>query len=184
KGLQGSDYFARNDPPDSLDVMGDVNLDMVMLLRPLTKVVAIGGEPTSVGPVLERAAKLAGLEIAPDPLPAEVVFVRSDQFSFIKQGVPAVFPVSGNDGSAEGLNEVARWRVEHYHSPSDDMNQPFDWSSGAKFTSMAFWTAWMAADSPPAPRWKPGASSGGRSGARPSTLRGRPARQPGAGRPR
>ena len=167
KGLQGSDYFARNDAPDSMDVVGDVNLDMVLLLRPLTKVVPIGGEHTSFGPLVERAAKLAGLETAPDPLPAEVVFVRSDQFSFIKQGVPAVFPVSGNDGSAAGADEVAHWRVEHYHSPSDDMNQPFDWPSGAKFTSMAFWTAWMAADAREAPRWNPGDFFGGRFGARP-----------------
>ena len=167
KGLQGSDYFARNDAPDSLDVVGDVNLDMVLLLRPLTKVVPIGGEHTSFGPLVERAAKLAGLDTAPDPLPAEVVFVRSDQFSFIKQGVPAVFPVSGNDGSAAGADEVAHWRVEHYHSPSDDMNQPFDWPSGAKFTSMAFWTAWMAADAREAPRWNPGDFFGGRFGARP-----------------
>ena len=167
KGLQGSDYFARNDAPDSMDVVGDVNLDMVLLLRPLTKVVPIGGEHTSFGPLVERAAKLAGLDTAPDPLPAEVVFVRSDQFSFIKQGVPAVFPVSGNDGSAAGADEVAHWRVEHYHSPSDDMNQPFDWPSGAKFTSMAFWTAWMAADAREAPRWNPGDFFGGRFGARP-----------------
>jgi len=167
KGLQGSDYFARNDAPDSMDVVGDVNLDMVLLLRPLTKVIPIGGEHTSFGPLVERAAKLAGLETAPDPLPAEVVFVRSDQFSFIKQGVPAIFPVSGNDGSAEGSSEVAHWRVEHYHSPSDDLNQPFDWPSGAKFTSMAFWTAWMAADAVPPPRWNPGDYFGGRFGARP-----------------
>jgi hypothetical protein len=167
KGLQGSDYFARNEAPDSMDVMGDVNLDMVLLLRPLTKVIPIGGEHTTLGPLVERAAKLAGLETAPDPLPAEVVFVRSDQFSFIKQGVPAIFPVSGNDGSPEGANEVARWRIEHYHSPSDDMNQPFDWPSGAKFTSMAFWTAWMAADGAQPPRWNPGDFFGGRFGARP-----------------
>ena len=167
KGLQGSDYFARNDAPDSLDVVGDVNLDMVVLLRPLTKVIPIGGEHTSLGPLLERAAKLAGLGTAPDPLPAEVVFVRSDQFSFVKQGVPAIFPVSGNDGSPEGSAEVARWRVDHYHSPNDDMNQPFDWPSGAKFTSMAFWTAWMAADGAQPPHWNAGDFFGTRFGARP-----------------
>ena len=167
KGLQGSDYFARNDAPDSLDVAGDVNLDMVLLLRPLTKVVAIGGEHTTLGPMVERAAKLAGLETMPDPLPAEVVFVRSDQFSFIKQGIPAIFPVSGNDGTPEGASEVAHWRIEHYHSPNDDLSQPFDWPSGAKFTSMAFWTAWLAADSPQPPRWNPGDFFGSRFGARP-----------------
>jgi Zn-dependent M28 family amino/carboxypeptidase len=167
KGLQGSDYFARHDAPDSMDVVADVNLDMVLMLRPLTKLVAIGGEHTSLGPVVERAAALAGLEVVPDPMPAEVVFVRSDQFSFVKQGVPAVFPVSANDGTPEGEAEVARWRLDHYHSPSDDMAQPFDWPSGAKFTAMAFWTAWLAADSPQAPRWNPGDFFGTRFGARP-----------------
>ena len=167
KGLQGSDYFARHDAPDSMDVVADVNLDMVLLLRPLTKLVAIGGEHSSLGPLVERAATLAGLEVVPDPLPAEVVFVRSDQFSFVKQGVPAVFPVSANDGSAEGTAEVARWRTDHYHSPNDDMSQPFDWPSGAKFTSMAFWATWMAADTPQAPRWNLGDFFGSRFGARP-----------------
>ena len=167
KGLQGSDYFARHDAPDSMDVVGDVNLDMVLLLRPLSKIVAVGGEHSTFGGLIERAAAEAGIQVVPDPLPAEVVFVRSDQFSFIKQGIPAVFPISANDGSAEGEAEVAAWRVNHYHSPSDDMNQPFDWPSGAKFTGMAFWTAWMAADAPQAPRWNMGDFFGGRFGARP-----------------
>jgi len=167
KGLQGSDYFARHDPPDSLDVVGDVNLDMVLMLRPISKVVAVGGEHSTFGGLVERAATEAGLQVVPDPIPAEVVFVRSDQFSFIKQGIPAVFPVSANDGSPEGAAEVADWRLNHYHSPSDDMNQPFDWPSGAKFTAMAFWTAWMAADAPQAPRWNVGDFFGSRFGARP-----------------
>ncbi len=167
KGLQGSDYFAQHDCPDSMDVVADVNLDMVLLLRPLTRIVAIGGEHSPLGPIVERAATLAGIEVVPDPLPAEVVFVRSDQFSFVKQGIPAVFPVSANDGSPEGVAEVARWRTDHYHSPNDDMSQPFDWPSGAKFTSMAFWAAWLAADTPQAPRWNPGDFFGSRFGARP-----------------
>jgi hypothetical protein len=116
---------------------------------------------------MEKAAAVAGIELIPDPMPAEVVFVRSDQFSFIKQGVPAVFPVSGNDGSAEGRDEVGHWRTGHYHSPNDDMNQNFDWPSGARFTSMAFWATWLAADSRERPSWNPGDFFGSRFGARP-----------------
>ena len=97
----------------------------------------------------------------------EVVFVRSDQFSFIKQGIPAVFPVSANDGSPDGLSEVAHWRTDHYHSPQDDLTQPFDWASGARFTSMAFWAAWLAADHPRAPQWNAGDFFGERFGPRP-----------------
>ena len=167
KGLQGSDYFAHHEAPESLDVVGNVNLDMVLLLRPLKRVVAIGAQHSTFGAVMEKAASAAGLELVPDPMPQEVVFIRSDQFSFVKQGIPAVFPVSGNDGSSEGGGEVAHWRTDHYHSPNDDLTQPFDWASGAKFTSMAFWATWLAADSPQPPRWLPGDFFGTRFGPRP-----------------
>lgn len=167
KGLQGSDYFAHHDAPDSMDVVGDMNLDMVLMLRPLTKSVAIGAEHSSWGPVMQRAATLAGIELVPDPIPAEVVFVRSDQFSFIKQGIPSVFPVSANDGTPDGLSEVAHWRTDHYHSPNDDLSQPFDWPSGARFVSMAFWATWITADAPQAPKWNAGDFFGNRFGARP-----------------
>lgn len=167
KGLQGSDWFAHHAAPDSMTVVGNVNLDMVLMLRPVTKVVAIGAEHSSFAGVMAQAAELAGLRLVPDPVPAEVVFVRSDQFSFIKQGIPAVFPVSANDGSPDGLSEVAHWRTDHYHSPQDDLTQPFDWASGARFTSMAFWAAWLAADHATAPHWNAGDFFGERFGPRP-----------------
>jgi len=167
KGLQGSDYFAQHEAPDSMDVVADLNLDMVLMLRPVKQVVAIGAQHSTLGAVMEKAAAAAGLELVPDPMPQEVVFVRSDQFSFVKQGVPAVFPVSANDGSVEGGSEVAHWRTDHYHSPNDDLSQPFDWASGARFTAMAFWATWLVADTPQAPRWQPGDFFGTRFGPRP-----------------
>jgi Zn-dependent M28 family amino/carboxypeptidase len=167
KGLQGSDYFAQHEAPDSMDVVADLNLDMVLMLRPVKQVVAIGAQHSTLEAVMEKAAATAGLELVPDPMPQEVVFVRSDQFSFVKQGVPSVFPVSANDGSIEGGSEVAHWRTDHYHSPNDDLSQPFDWASGARFTAMAFWATWLVADTPQAPRWQPGDFFGTRFGPRP-----------------
>ncbi len=167
KGLQGSDYLARHPSPPGLTVVGDVNLDMVLLLRPVTSTIAFGAEHSSLGPVLERAAKLAGLDVIPDPSPEQVVFVRSDQFSYVKQGVPAVFPVSGSDGTVEGRAQVQQWIETCYHSPCDDMHQPFDWESGAKFTRMAFLAAWLAADATAPPRWNDGDFFGRRFGPRP-----------------
>lgn len=156
KGLQGSDYLARRPAPAGLDVVGNLNLDMILMLRPLRNVIAFGAEHSTLGPVVERAAQLAGLVVVPDPIPGEVVFVRSDQFSFVKQGVPGIFPVSGGDGTEEGMAEAMRWRLEHYHSPADDMRQPFDWEGGARFTRMMFLAAWLAADGARAPRWNDG----------------------------
>lgn len=166
KGLQGSDFLARGPAPAGLDLVGDVNLDMVLMLRPIREVVAIGAEHSSLGPLIERAAKLAGLTVVPDPVPEEVVFVRSDQFSFVKQGLPGVFPVAAADGTPEGLAEIRNWHEQHYHSPSDDLRQSFDWESGAQFTRMAFLATWLAADAPLAPRWNDGDFFGRRFGPR------------------
>jgi Zn-dependent M28 family amino/carboxypeptidase len=140
---------------------------MILMLRPMTSVISFGAEHSTLGPLVERAAKLAGLEVVPDPNPEEVVFVRSDQFSFVRQGLPAVFPVSGSDGTPDGFAEQARWRKTCYHSPCDDMNQVFDWDSGAKFARMMFLATWMAADSPSPPRWTEGDFFGRRFGPRP-----------------
>ena len=166
KGLQGSDYFARRSPPLGLTVVGDVNLDMVLTLVPLSHVIGFGAEHSSLGPILQTAARLTGISLIPDPTPAEVIFVRSDQFSFVKQGVPSIFPTSGGDGTPHSLELSNAWRTEHYHAPSDDMAQPFDWPSAARFTRMAFYTAWLAADGRAAPRWNDGDFFGTRFGAR------------------
>ncbi len=156
KGLQGSDYFARHAPPPGLEVVGDVNVDEILMLRPITSVIGFGAEHSSLGPQLERAAALVGLSVVPDPMPEEVIFVRSDQFSFVKQGVPGIFPVSAMDGGPEAQAADRKWNLEVYHSPSDDMTQVFDWPSGAKFTRMAFYGTWFAADAAERPSWNAG----------------------------
>jgi len=147
-------------------VVGNVNFDMVLTLTPLTHAIGFGAEHSSLGQDLAVAAQASGITLIPDPMPAEVVFVRSDQFSFVKQGVPAIFPVSGGDGTPRALELAGAWRSEHYHSPSDDMSQPFDWPSAVRFTRMATYTAWLAADGREAPRWNDGDFFGKRFGAR------------------
>jgi len=156
KGLQGADYFAPHAAPAGLRVVGDVNLDEVLMLRPITSVIAFGAEHTSLGPTLERAAAMTGLHVVPDPVPQEVIFVRSDQFPFIRRGIPAIFPVSAMDGGPEAAAASETWDKEVYHSPADDMSQVFDWASGARFARMAFLTTWMVADADRAPSWNEG----------------------------
>lgn len=164
KGLQGSDYLASRPAPAGLDVVGNLNLDMVLALRPMTRVIAFGGEHSTLGAIVERAARLTGLEVMPDPIPEEVVFVRSDQYSFVRQGIPGIFPVSGSDGSAEGLRESRGWMQSCYHSPCDDLDQAVDWESSARFTRMMFLASWLAADGGEAPRWHEGDFFGRRFG--------------------
>src|SRR3546814_3223055 len=64
------------------------------------------------------------LPITPDPFPDRNVFIRSDQYSFIRAGIPALFFKYGfKAGTPEATVERA-WRANIYHSPKDDANQP------------------------------------------------------------
>ena len=91
KGLLGSEWFATHPtvPQDSL--VANLNMDMPVLMAPTTDVVPIGVEHSTLKATLDAAAKDIGVKLSPDPFPEENVFVRSDQYAFIRAGVPAVY---------------------------------------------------------------------------------------------
>lgn len=159
KGLQGSDYFAAN-PTVPIDrIVADVNLDMLLMLFPLADIVAFGAEHSSLGPIVERAAKQVGMNVTPDPMPDEVIFVRSDQYPFVKRGVPSVFVTAGQksrDPSVVGSELAEAWMNEVYHSPQDDLTQAIDWESGARFSRLNYLIGLIVAQQTPRPTWNPG----------------------------
>jgi len=159
KGLQGSDYFSRFPTVPGDRIVADINMDMFLMLEPMREVIVFGSEHSSLGPLAERAARAVGLSRVPDPAPEEVVFIRSDQFSFVRRGVPAVFPVlSGARRVAPGdsLSPMQRWRRTIYHTPQDDMSQDMDIESGARFVRMQFLLGLEVANAADPPTWNPG----------------------------
>jgi hypothetical protein len=159
KGLLGSDYFARNPTVPRASLVANVNLDMPLLLWPIADVVAFGAENSSLHAVVDRAVKGAGLRMAADPVPHENLFVRSDQYSLVKQGVPAVFlmPAFGSkDPAKSGEAIFNEFLAAHYHKPSDDLTLPMDAQAVAAFTRANYLIAQLIADDPVPPTWKPG----------------------------
>ncbi len=156
KGLQGSDFFARFPTLPKGTLVADVNLDMVLMLAPLRDVVAFGAEHSSLGGVVRRAADRLGLAVSPDPNPEQVVFIRSDQFSFVRRGIPAVFPVGGRPADSTALAERTRWMHEVYHSPQDDLSQSFRWDEGVTFAKLALLMTLDIADAAQRPTWNAG----------------------------
>jgi hypothetical protein len=137
KGLLGSDYFADYPTVPIEDIVANVNLDMPLFLYPLADVVAFGAEHSSLEGHVEKAAHRAGLQLSPDPMPEEVLFIRSDQYPFVKKGVPAVFFVPGFQSSDPALDAgriFTGFLQTHYHKPSDDLHLPFDGASAEAFT--------------------------------------------------
>ncbi len=149
KGLLGAGYYAQNPTVPADRIVADVDLDMPLLLYPFTDVIAFGADHSSLGRLAGQAVAPMGVTLAPDPFPQETIFVRSDHYEFVKQGVPAVFLATGyaNGGEAQWQDFLAN----HYHKPNDDMAQAINWRAGARFAE-ANWriTSAMAnADTPP-----------------------------------
>jgi Zn-dependent M28 family amino/carboxypeptidase len=159
KGLLGSDYFAHYPTVPIADIVADVNMDGLLMLYPLKDVVGIGAETSSLGRTLERAAGRLGLAVSPDPTPEEVFFIRSDQYSFVKQGIPSIFTDAGFGSAAPGVDGgalVQRWMTTRYHSPKDDFAQPMDFEAGAKLAQVQFLIGLMVANETERPAWVPG----------------------------
>ncbi|QIK78983.1 M20/M25/M40 family metallo-hydrolase [Sphingomonas piscis] len=150
-GLLGSDYLAHHPAMSGKKVVANVNLDMPVLTYDFVDVVAFGAEHSTMGPIVKRAVESIGVKLSPDPVPEEGLFTRSDHYSFVKKGIPAVFLVTGYGG--EGKAKVEEFQKLHYHKVSDDMKLPVRWDVGAKFARVNYVIARELADSPQAPLW-------------------------------
>lgn len=157
RGLLGSEHFAAHPPPAVGRLVADVNLDMPLFLYPVGDVVAFGAEHSSLEGPAQRAARAAGFALSPDPIPDEVIFVRSDQYSFVERGVPSVYLMPGFTSRDPKVNGEAAFRgflSTHYHQPSDEVTLPVDWPSAVRFLQANVTLAREIADDERAPQWK------------------------------
>ena len=150
KGLLGAQYLARHPVVDGR-IVGVVNLDMPVLSYDFRDIIAFGAEHSTLGPIVERAAARMGVALTPDPLPEQNLFTRSDHYMFVREGIPSVFLMTG---FANGGEEQFRgFLSSRYHSPRDDLSQPFDWRAGARFAELNYLIAREIADGDQAPLW-------------------------------
>lgn len=154
KGLLGADYFARHPTVPISSIVGNVDIDMPLLLYPFTDVIAFGANHSTLGPLTAAAVAPMNVKLSPDPMPEQGIFTRSDHYMFVKQGVPAVFLATGyaNGGAAEW----DKFLNGNYHHPGDDINQPIDWQSGARFAEANYRIMRAMADSDKPPLWYKG----------------------------
>jgi Zn-dependent M28 family amino/carboxypeptidase len=123
KGLLGSRWFAKAPSVPRASIVANLNYDMALPLFPLTSITILGLEESSIGAEARAVSAATGLPLAPDPFPDRNSFVRSDQYSFIEEGIPAVaFKFGFAPRTPEAETERA-WRRDRYHSPSDDIAQ-------------------------------------------------------------
>jgi Zn-dependent M28 family amino/carboxypeptidase len=159
EGLLGSDYYAHYSTIPISQIAANVNMDGISLLYDFRDIVPLGAEHSSISSAVNQVAQQFGLEVSPDPLPEEVFFIRSDQYSFVRQGVPSVAIVEGFkavDPKINGRDVSLEWERTRYHTPKDDMQQPLNLDSAAKLTRVDFAVGYLLAQQSQRPAWNPG----------------------------
>jgi hypothetical protein len=159
KGLLGSDYFAHFPTVPIHSIVADINMDGASVSYTFKDIVPLGATDSTLDAVVQRDAALLGLKVSPDPEPEQNSFVRADQYSFVRQGIPSLFISEGEEAKDPHFN--ARkfnddWTATRYHSPSDDMNQPMDFDAAVEFMQVDFLVGYDIAQNPQRPQWKPG----------------------------
>src|SRR6266481_5172705 len=155
KGLLGSKYFAAHPTVAPKSIVADINVDMFLPIVPL-KILKIGGlEESDLGTRAATIAQSMGIKPIADPEPLRNLFIRSDQYNFIKKGVPSVkCDVTFEPGTPE-QKIFKDWLTNRYHAPSDDVNQPVDLQAAALYEEFTRRLLLDTANAPARPRWKP-----------------------------
>ncbi len=155
KGLLGSLHLARNPPAGLSGYAANLNVDMTQLHVPNREVLGRGDQHSTLGAIFSEVAAAQGWTVVEDPIPEEVIFVRSDQYSFVRQGVPALYLSAGNT-EGEAAEHERDFRRNHYHRPSDDLSLPIDWDSAVAFTRLLENLLGAVADETADPVWLKG----------------------------
>jgi Zn-dependent M28 family amino/carboxypeptidase len=154
KGLLGSRYFAEHPTVERKNIVADLNMDMYLPLFPLKYLEVQGLGESTLGDDIRAVCEAAGVQVQADKQPDHNRFIRSDQYSFIRKGVPSLaFKFGWLPGTPEE-KKFNDWYKERYHGPADDLSQPVDAAAAARFNDILGKLALRVADAAERPHWK------------------------------
>jgi Zn-dependent M28 family amino/carboxypeptidase len=155
KGLLGSKYFAAHPTVPPKSIVADVNVDMFLPIVPLKILTVQGLAESDLGDRARQIAESFGVRVQPDPEPQRNIFIRSDQYSFVRHGVPSIMMDVGAEPGSPEQKMFKDWLTQRYHAPSDDVNQPVDLAAAAKYEEIVRALLINVADGAHRPEWKP-----------------------------
>jgi Zn-dependent M28 family amino/carboxypeptidase len=154
KGLLGSKYFAAHPTVWAKSIVADINVDMFLPIVPLKILKILGIGESDLGANAASIAQSMGIKPIADPEPLRNSFIRSDQYSFIRKGVPAVKIDVGFELGSPEQKIFKEWLTNRYHAPSDDVNQPVDLQAAATYEEFTRRLLISTANAPVRPQWK------------------------------
>jgi Zn-dependent M28 family amino/carboxypeptidase len=136
-----------------VNVVANLNTDMFLPLFPLQQLVAFGLDESDLGEDIRAIGAQLGVAIQPDPQPLRNRFIRSDQYSFVRAGIPALALKTGFDAGTPEADVEREWFAKRYHAPADDVSQPVDLGSVGKYSDLLERLTLRVASREQAPAW-------------------------------
>ena len=159
RGLLGAYHFTAFPTVPREGIIANINTDMPEALFPVAGMILLGEPHSTLGDTARAALAAEGLVEVPDPTPEEVSFVRSDQYPFIRAGIPAIVVRPGAlsaDPAVDAKAVQRNFRLNHYHLPSDSAALPIHWPSIAQNAEVIARLALTIANADARPEWLPG----------------------------
>jgi hypothetical protein len=153
KGELGSRYFAAHPTVPRSSIVANINTDMFLPLFPLKQLMVLGLDESDLGDDIRAVADAMHLEVQRDPEPQRNRFIRSDQYSFVRAGIPALAMKVGYEANTPEEVIAQKWTAQRYHAPSDDLAQPVDRGCADVFVDVVRRLALRVAGRPDRPRW-------------------------------
>ena len=154
KGLLGSRYFTAHPTVKPGSMIANINIDMFLPIVPLKVLTVYGLAESDLGDMARETAESMGVQVQADPEPQRNAFIRSDQYNFIRHGVPALAMGVGFEKGSPQQEIFKNWRTQRYHAPSDDLDQPVDLATAGKYEEIVRALMVRAANDPGRPLWK------------------------------
>ena len=157
-GLYGSKYWAKKPTWDIKKVAANLNLDGVgtEVYAPVKTIVGYGAEHSTLGAMLTDVSNLFSIKVVPDPVPDEKVFYRSDHYSFVERGVPALMLMGAPEGDIQtAMKRMKEWEKTDYHQPGDTIKSDWVWEGAETVAEVMGIMGWRISEMDKAPEWLP-----------------------------
>ena len=158
KGLLGSRYYAAHATVAKERMVANINLDQLRPIFPLKTLTTLAVDESTLGDTVRKVAAAMEIRIQADPEPERNLLRRSDHWNFMQIGVPAVGFIFGYEKGTPEEAVYRKWYADRYHSPADDLNQPWDPAAAAKFNDFFNKMVEALANDAKKPEWKAGSA--------------------------
>jgi Zn-dependent M28 family amino/carboxypeptidase len=153
-GLLGSRAWVNGAKTRGQRIVANLNTDMFLPLFPMRQLIVFGLDESELGDDVRAVAEAVGVTVQPDPQPLRNRFIRSDQYSFIRVGIPALATKVGFVAGTPEAELEKQWTAARYHALGDDLSQPVDLGAVGRYEDLLRRLAVRVANRAQAPKWR------------------------------